>query len=87
MINVNNIKPYKKISPTHHIYELMELKKWDNSKLAKQLNMKEAEVCSLLDEATPIKKKEAKALEMAFGISRTFWLNLDKNYRVEYKKE
>jgi len=78
MINVNNIKPYKKIGPTRHIYELMELKKWDNSKLAKQLNMNEAEICNLLDEGVPINEKEAKALEMAFGISRTFWLNLDK---------
>lgn len=53
--------------------------------MAKQLNMNEAEVCNLLDDAVPIKEKEAKALEVGFGMSRSFWLNLDKNYRVGHQ--
>lgn len=39
MENLNDIKPYKNISPTYHIGELMEIRNWDRSKLAEKLEI------------------------------------------------
>lgn len=86
MVHLQDIKPYKNISPISHIYELMVLKNWDKSELAEKLNMSEAKMNNLLDENLPIREKEAVALESVFGISCAFWLNLDKHYRSRRKK-
>lgn len=82
MVNLSKIKPYKNFSPIQHIHELMELRNWDKPKLAKKLGMSRTEMKALFDGDLPTIPKEAKALETVFGISHTFWLNLDKNYRA-----
>ena len=64
----------------------MELRNWDRSKVAEKLGMSVAEINELFDDDLPIKGIEAAALTSVFGISYTFWLNLDKNYRVNRKK-
>ena len=68
-------KPDYAVKPGDTIIELM------CTNLAQKLRLDEDSFSSIVFGYEPITEKVAEKLEEEFGISKSFWLNLEKNYR------
>ncbi len=72
-------------SPGETIKELMSVRLIGKSDLAKQMEMTEEQLTSLLDGEINLTEEIARHLEKVLGIGFAFWLNLEQLYRNKLK--
>jgi addiction module HigA family antidote len=77
---MNEFKPDYAVPPRYTILETLKEKGKTLSDLASDTNIDLDELVSIIDGYTPITKDIAQKLSEYFGISASFWLNLQNNY-------
>lgn len=82
----NTYEPSIAIPPSETIQECLEERKLTPKDFAKLLDCTLKEVKELLYNKIAITEEIAKKLEKTFGVSTTFWLNLEKNYQETLKR-
>ena len=74
------------IHPGETISELLEERRITEMDLAHKTGISEELLSDVIHGRKAISEDLAMGLEYAFGISRSFWLNLQANYDAEYLK-
>ena len=74
------------IHPGETISELLEERRITEMDLAQKTGISEELLSDVIHGRKAISENLAMGLEYAFGVSKSFWLNLHANYDVEYLK-
>ncbi|PLS19155.1 plasmid maintenance system antidote protein, XRE family [Bacillus sp. M6-12] len=82
----NEFKPNYAVPPAETIKEMMDDKEWTVKDLSILSLLSEETIKGVLSADVEINEHIAFQFEKALGISRTFWLNLERNYRNTIKR-
>ena len=74
-------EPEIAIPPASTVREMMEVKGIDAAELARQLGWSPSQLDDLFHAQEVITAATAEQLERVFDLPRSFWLNLERNYR------
>jgi len=77
----NRYMPNYAIPPGDTLREVLEGRKMTQKELAAKLGMSHEHLNRIIRGIAPITLSTAWKLEIILGIPRTFWNNLEKNYR------
>lgn len=76
-------KPYIKLGLGDSIKEELEFYGWKQKDLAKILGCSEKHISQLINNNVPITFEMACQLSQVFKQSPQFWINLDKQFRIQ----
>lgn len=82
----HGISPDLLIHPGETISDLLEERNITQKELAQRAGVSEAFLSDVIHGKKDVSKELAMNLELALGVSRSFWLNLQANYDVECHK-
>ena len=78
----NKFEPNEAIPPAETVKELLEVRMMTLEALAKNTELDAEVLLEVIEVKRPIDETIAAKFEEVFGIPKTFWLNLEKNYQT-----
>lgn len=76
------MRPYRNVGPGQILQRYMRYREWDKKRLSDFLDVSPEELEEIFCNKREIDEELAKRLGLVFENSPDFWINLNKNYRV-----